>query len=823
MSKINFSIRLLILTVFLLVAPATHAYFTFTIGDNSLLFSNVESHGEARHIADLVQAGGSIVDNDGVLIIDGQITIANLTAAQRIAVTEMLSQVAAVSVSSYTTPTGVLRYQVRVTTSAVSSARTVSLVPTKNIVAPNTAFALRWGNAGFTNQTCELTATGPSAVTLPQGVILNTNGTANLTLSTVGDYLVRYQCSDSSGTRETWQTIKVSTGGAPTIQIGSPNCYINSGLDACTSDVTWDVALVTGEVTDARVTNITTQQVVSNDERGVLRPISLRYGVNTILFEVTVTNADGRTQTVRDTVEASALCAEGTAWNGAMCTGAVASDYWGIISDINFYGAGYAGMPQPISWYDKSLDYNHPANHSCQMIDFWACDVRDNQPPVQFEMYVDDKLVIADRTNIPTTIGHLVNPWWEGSSKYRGTPACGMSDHLQYLYQYKLPAYLKDNQPHSLKIKATRSDGLSKMVTFNGWNGHYDYGYPNTVYQNFSFKCAPEIPSNMIDLAGFFSFPNEVVAGKPQPVREARVQNVGSVALATTTRVAVQFDYNRDGMGKVNDFTLWSTVNNIPATQSVFPVFNDAVLPVEGRWQARIAVDPQFLIEPWSASPTSTHLNNWSPWTFITATADDGSPTATLTASDCIIPVNGTSCDSSVTWTSRNFIGETEVLQGATRFSTAETNTAGVNRDVTPTNRSFTIRDAGGDYLMTVQAKVSCATGSSWNMLVGRCIDNDAVETPPAITMTPDRRIIRYEQTVTVTVAIDAAYQVRCEVTGLGRERETFTHESGNREYVFTSEPLRAQQTIKATCYPATIPPVSAEIQVEVVPTQYEV
>jgi hypothetical protein len=89
-------------------------------------------------------------------------------------------------------------------------------------------------------------------------------------------------------------------------------------------------------------------------------------------------------------------------------------------------------------------------------------------------------------------------------------------------------------------------------------------------------------------------------------------------------------------------------------------------------------------------------------------------PSGSINATACTIPVGGTSCASTVSWSSANFAGTQSVRQGVTQFSTL-TSSAGVSRNVNPSNRSFSLVDTGSSFSATVNATVGCAAGSSWN------------------------------------------------------------------------------------------------------------
>jgi hypothetical protein len=131
-----------------------------------------------------------------------------------------------------------------------------------------------------------------------------------------------------------------------------------------------------------------------------------------------------------------------------------------------------------------------------------------------------------------------------------------------------------------------------------------------------------------------------------------------------------------------------------------------------------------------SASPLSVNGNIWSSdlgYVSFSGTCSCGSGTyqvevtysapslSARSASNCTIPVNGNSCNSTVTWTIANSISPS-VRQNTTQFSTLATS-AGVSRAISygsGVGNTMNFYD-NGTLLGSVTPTASCAGGSSWN------------------------------------------------------------------------------------------------------------
>lgn len=85
-------------------------------------------------------------------------------------------------------------------------------------------------------------------------------------------------------------------------------------------------------------------------------------------------------------------------------------------------------------------------------------------------------------------------------------------------------------------------------------------------------------------------------------------------------------------------------------------------------------------------------------------------PSGSINATSCSIPLNGSSCTSTVSWNSSNFSGAASVNQNGSQFSSSTSN-AGTSRSVNFSNNTFTLVDAGSAFTASATASVSCASG----------------------------------------------------------------------------------------------------------------
>jgi hypothetical protein len=194
-------------------------------------------------------------------------------------------------------------------------------------------------------------------------------------------------------------------------------------------------------------------------------------------------------------------------------------------------------------------------------------------------------------------------------------------------------------------------------------------------------------------------------------------------------------------------------------------------------------------------------------------------PSGIITATACLINIGSSTCPTNVTWGSANFIGSPSVRQGVTQFSTDASNATGVSRDVSPADRTFTLRDMGGAFTINTLADAQCQTGGTWVNALNICVIS------PRVDIEADPNIVRSGSRADVAIEIDADYTLTCTISG-GID-QTFTHTASvlPAQYTHTTEPLTAAQVITVYCESSLYPEVvgTDEVRVNVIPTIQEI
>jgi hypothetical protein len=194
-------------------------------------------------------------------------------------------------------------------------------------------------------------------------------------------------------------------------------------------------------------------------------------------------------------------------------------------------------------------------------------------------------------------------------------------------------------------------------------------------------------------------------------------------------------------------------------------------------------------------------------------------PTGSLTASTCIIPIEGGSCNSTVTWTSNDFFNTPSISQGSTpSFSTAPYGSE--FKSVSVGNSEFTLKDSGGTFILTDDALPRCATGSVWvaGLTPPRCAKL------PVIGIYADPKLIRSGKFTDVKIEVESDYDLAC--TLAGGANQTFSHAKSlsARSYSYNTNPLNAASVVQITCvhnpYPLITATEEARINVVGVPEE---
>lgn len=203
-------------------------------------------------------------------------------------------------------------------------------------------------------------------------------------------------------------------------------------------------------------------------------------------------------------------------------------------------------------------------------------------------------------------------------------------------------------------------------------------------------------------------------------------------------------------------------------------------------------------------------------------------PSGTLTATACTIPIGGTSCSSTINWTTSNFVSGVSVSQQGTEFSAAAAGP--VSRSVNPTNNSFTLVDTGSAFSIARVSTVDCASGSTWNGGLGTCAANLLPPTAsPGITISATPNLIRSGNTATVVVTVTSDYEVACTLTGAQSAPITINHTglTNSQSYSNLTSTLTNTQEISVACdytgaFAGTYPVTDTE-RIKVIPIVQEI
>lgn len=238
--------------------------------------------------------------------------------------------------------------------------------------------------------------------------------------------------------------------------------------------------------------------------------------------------------------------------------------------------------------------------------------------------------------------------------------------------------------------------------------------------------------------------------------------------------------------------------------------WTDAVLTAAGMFGGNTTVSPAY-------APTTVYqLSCTNPAAPTNRTATILQPSGSITATSCVIPYNGSSCNSTVAWNSNNFLGARSVLQDGVQFSTDVSNS--VIRAITPENDTFRLSDTGSSFYREVTAGATCQVGSVWVSTISACIEL------PRITVDAED-VIRSGRSEDVEITVVAAYDANCVMDDGALHPFFHTAAPGPQTYPITSRILTATQIVTVTCSHTLYPEVSdsEEFRIQVIPTVQEI
>ncbi len=161
-------------------------------------------------------------------------------------------------------------------------------------------------------------------------------------------------------------------------------------------------------------------------------------------------------------------------------------------------------------------------------------------------------------------------------------------------------------------------------------------------------------------------------------------------------------------------------------------------------------------------------------------TVNIASPTGSISASPtaCSIPVDGSSCSTTISWSTTNPVNTSTVVSGGTTLYTANSGSQSVS--VPYSSRTFTLNNNGAQ-IGTVTPTSSCVTGSTWNSTSGTCVINTYTVSATAGTggsISPTSTVVNYGSTTSFTITPSTGYSISS-ASGCGGTRSGNTYTTG--------------------------------------------
>ncbi len=313
----------------------------------------------------------------------------------------------------------------------------------------------------------------------------------------------------------------------------------------------------------------------------------------------------------------------------------------------------------------------------------------------------------------------------------------------------------------------------------------------------------------------------DAATGKLSGVAWGGSDVIGSIDFGVVPAPVITFSASPTSVVSGGNSTLtWSATNAVSCNAS-------------GAWLGpKIVASSQLvsgIVPPKTYTLTCTGPAGLTAVRSVTVGLVAAAPSGTLTATACTIPVGGTSCSSTINWTTSNFGGAVSVRQGS-EFSNSPSS-PGTPRQISPDNKSFTLVDVSGPTTVAnLDATVSCAAGSTWNGGLGTCAANLLPPTAsPGITISATPNLIRSGNTATVVVTVTSDYEVACTLTGAQSAPITINHTglTNSQSYSNLTSTLTNTQEISVACdytgaFAGTYPVTDTE-RIKVIPIVQEI
>ncbi len=242
--------------------------------------------------------------------------------------------------------------------------------------------------------------------------------------------------------------------------------------------------------------------------------------------------------------------------------------------------------------------------------------------------------------------------------------------------------------------------------------------------------------------------------------------------------------------------------------------------PAPGGWGGLINPPNPNGTDSQSVTPsitTSYEMECTGPGGVTQKTAIVTMPSGSITATPCTILFNQSSCDSTVTWNSANFLGARSVKQDGIGFSTAVSGS--VVKAVNPENNVFRLDDTGSLFYAEAPASIACQAGSVWVSSINTCI-----EVPLLVVTAED--LIRSGTDDDIRIDVTSNYDVECTMMdGVTNPPFVLSAPPALRGTDLTTRPLTSSQIVTVECHHVLYPEVSTtkSIRIEVIPSLQEI
>jgi hypothetical protein len=360
---------------------------------------------------------------------------------------------------------------------------------------------------------------------------------------------------------------------------------------------------------------------------------------------------------------------------------------------------------------------------------------------------------------------------------------------------------------------------------------------PSPTLYTSSLECTP-----MADLEADLPTVSEssVMQGDTVTLRTGDIKNRGTDVAIPHNYGGFYIDFDGDDISDL-EVPISRVVNTIDPGVD-FELSVDWVVPTMvppgTNHRIRYEVDRDFEVEVEASVLRGNNDSGWSaPFTILALTQ-----VGSITTTDCEIAAGNGSCDVIVDWQAKNFTGNASVRQSGVEFS-ADTESLGTVRPVTPNNRIFVLTDTGSGFSVAAAATVTCAPGSTWDgslcappppacpagqffhTELAVCIDDPVVELYQDGSIVLAEMLMRRSSSTVLTYSVDAPFAVECTIFDGSIPAFSFSHDGlvPVTTGTYETRPLESAQVIRISCTAPGLPvPEEVEFRINVVPQVVE-